>query len=115
MITNENKKWLADKIDDAIKAPGLLELVDGLLAKVAINMIDSFVEKKLKPSPVIIESINDLIEAAKADNIEEVEDTSSFIINSLIDIPGIDEDGEVILFDAAVKLIVGAIKMSVKK
>lgn len=115
MITDENKKWLAQKVDDAINAKGLLELVDGMLARVAINLVDDFATKKLKPSDEIVLEINKLIEAAKNENIEEAEEIASYIINSLVDVPGIDEDGETILFEAGVKLIVGAIKIALKK
>jgi hypothetical protein len=97
-------------IDDAIVAKGALELVDGFAARIVLNVVDNFVDSKLTISDEIKGKINELCEAAKNKELELSEELAAELLDAIIDIPGIDNEGEKLLFEGAVKLIVGAIK-----
>lgn len=110
ILTDSNRKFVANAIDDAIKAKGVLELVDGFAARVLLNVVDNYIDSKLSISDSIKNQLNALVEAAKENDIESLEIIAADLLNSIIDIPGIDEEGEKLIFEGAVKIIVGALK-----
>jgi hypothetical protein len=110
ILNDDNRKFIAGVIDDAIDAKGVLELVDGIAARVILNVVDSFVDSKITVPDEIKLNLNALVEAAKEKDIERVEEIAAALIDSLVDIPGLDDEGEKILFEGSVKIIVGAIK-----
>jgi len=114
ILTDDNRKFIANAIDDAIKAKGALELVDGFAARVMLNVIDSFVDKKLTISDEIKLKLNNLCEAAKERDIDAAESIISDLLDSIID-TGIDNDGEKLIFEGAVKMIIGAVKAFIAK
>lgn len=108
-LTNDQEKQLAKIIDDAIKAKGLLELVDGFAAKALITVIDDAVLNKINLSDALKFNIQALIDAALNEDVEEAQDIASDIINDLVDVPGLDEDTEGLLIKGAVEFVVAAI------
>jgi hypothetical protein len=110
ILTDDNRKFIAEVIDDSIKAKGILELVDGFAARVVLNVVDNFVDSKVKISEELKGKLNELVEAAKAEDLEKAEEIAADILDSLINIPGLEDEGEALLFEGAVKIIVGAIK-----
>lgn len=110
ILTDDNRKFIAEVVDDAIKAKGILELVDGFAARIVLNVVDNFADSKLTIADELKLKINNLVEAAKAEDLEGAEEIAADIIDSLVDIPGLDNDGEKILFEGMVKIIVGAVK-----
>lgn len=115
ILTDENRKFIAEVIDDTIKAKGALELVDGFAAKILLNVVDSYIDKKIEVPETLKQGLNDLVEAAKEQDVEQCEVIAAEIIDSLVDIPGIDAEGEKLIFEGAIKLIIGAIKSWVSK
>lgn len=110
ILNDENRKFIAGVIDDAIDAKGVLELVDGIAARVILNVVDNFVDSKITIPDEIKLDLNELVEAAKEKDIEAVEEIAASLLDRLIDVPGLDNEGEKILFEGAVKIIIGAIK-----
>lgn len=61
------------------------------------------------------EKLNGLVEAAVAKDVEAVELIAADIIDALIDVPGLDDESERMLFEGAIQVIVGAITGLLKK
>jgi hypothetical protein len=107
-IWNEQQeKVIAQAIDDVYKAKGLLELVDGYLAKVVIALIDDNGLEKLPDD--IKPKLSQLTDLAVGGNVEGCNQLGAEILNARIDIPGLDEDSEYIVFEGALTIIVGAL------
>lgn len=115
ILNDDNRKFLAGVIDDAIEAKGILELVDGVAARIILNVVDNFVDNKITVPDEIKLDLNELVEAVKEKDIEAVEEIAATLLDRLIDIPGIDDEGEKILFEGTIKMLVGAIKIWLKK
>jgi hypothetical protein len=110
ILTEDNRKFIANAIDDAIKANVFIELVDGYVARGVLNLLDGFIDKKVTISDEVKLKLNNLVEAAKDEDLEAAEVIAADILNGLVNIPGLEEDSESLLFEGAVKIIVGAIK-----
>jgi hypothetical protein len=107
ILTREQEKVLAGWVDDAIKLKGILEIVDGYAARAVISIVDNSGLEKL-PEELKVD-LGELVTAAMDKDIELVEEKAALVLDSLIDIPGVDDEAEAILFEGAVKIIVGAI------
>ena len=115
ILTSEQEKKVAELIDDAIKAKGILEVVDGYAARILVSQIDNSLIDKINIDEDLKVQIQELVDAAIEKDWDTVEDLSSEIINELVDVPGIDEDTELLLFSSAIKFIVAAIKQKAQK
>jgi len=115
ILTSKQESAIAKMIDDAIQLKGLLELVDGYAAKAIVTLVDDNLINKLNIDPDLKVKIGELADAAINENIELCESIGSDILNSLIDIPGVEEDQEAVLFEGALKIIVASIIKYVKK
>ena len=113
ILTKQKEKVLAGWVDDAIKLKGILELVDGYAARVIISIVDNSGLDKLPDE--LKESLNKLVTAAIDKDLQKVEAEAIIILDSLLDIPGLDDEAEALLFEGAVKIIVGAIKKIFEK
>ena len=108
-LSKEQEKKLADIIDDAVKAKGLIELIDGFLAKITITLIDDEVIDRINVPDDIKLKIGELVDAAIDEDVDEAQEVAADIINDLVDIPAVDEDSEAVIFEGAIKIIVGAV------
>ena len=108
IFSREQEKFLANAIDDALKLKGFLELVDGYVARVVITVIDDQLVDKLKAD--LKTKLAIVADAAIKGDLEGAEQASSDLLNSLVDIPALDEDAEGLIFKGAIELAVGAIK-----
>lgn len=114
-LTKEQEKKLAQIVDNAIKAKGFLELIDGYAAKIIITIIDDTALDKVNLSDELKEKIQDLVDAAMAENVDVAEDIASDIINDLVDIPVLDDATEGMLIKGAIEFLVAAIIKWVRK
>ena len=108
IFSRDQEKFLANAIDDALKLKGFLELVDGYVARVVITVIDDQLVDKLKAD--LKTKLAIVADAAIKGDLEGAEQASSDLLNSLVDIPALDEDAEGLIFKGAIELAVGAIK-----
>ena len=107
IFTAEQEKKLSQLLDDAIKLKGFPELVDGFLFKAIITFVDdSFVDRL---NEEVKAQLQDLAEACLNEDIEIAETLVAELLNSLIDIPVLEEDSESLIFKGAVELIVAAV------
>lgn len=108
----DQEKLLAKAVDNAYQGKGILELVDGYVAKVAISIIDDTQLEKLPED--LKPKLSELTDLALAEDVEGAEKLAAEILNARIDIPGIDEEAEYVIFEGALTLLVGAVIKFVK-
>lgn len=114
-LSKAQEKFIANAIDTAIKLKGIPEMLDGIVAKAMITALDDYLLDKVEVTEVVKSQISLFVDKAMAGNVEECETIAASITNSLVDIPGIDEEAEGLIFKAAVNLIVGAVKKYIIK
>jgi hypothetical protein len=107
ILTAVQEKKLAEMLDDLVKLKGLLELIDGYVFKVVITLLDDTIVDKLREDIKI--KLAALIDAVLGNDVLLAEELATDIINSLVDIPDLDEESEGLIFKGIVELIVGAI------
>ncbi len=109
----EDEKKLSVIIDDAIKGKGVLELVDGYLARVAIGYVDNSLVDKLKAD--LKAKLAVTAKLAIAEDWEAAETSLADLLNSYVDVPVLEEDSEGLIFLGLIQLIAGAIKAAIEK
>lgn len=107
ILTAEQEKKLAELLDNVIKLKGFLELIDGYVFKALITFLDDKFADKIKVEIKL--KLAELVDAVLAEDIETSEILAAEVINMLIDVPGLDEESEGLLFKGVVQLVVGAI------
>jgi len=107
ILTAVQEKQLAQMLDDVIKLKGILGLIDGYVYKVVITLLDDTVVDKLKDDIKV--KLAALVDAVMAKDVPLAEQLAADIINGLVDIPGLDEDAEGLIFKGIIELVVGAI------
>jgi hypothetical protein len=115
VLTVENRKYIAEQVDVAIVAKGMLELIDGYIARIALNVIDNLADKKLTIADSVKEKLNSVVDAIRSGDAGSAEELVADIANSIIDIPEVEEEDEKLIFQGAVKIIVGALKKAISK
>lgn len=115
ILTVVQEKKLAEILDSAVKVSGVWEFIDGYLFKILITFLDDTYADKL--SVEIKTKLSELADALMLNDVEAVEQIATDIINALINVPGLDEDAEGLLFKGIVEIIVGAVLkwLTVKK
>lgn len=113
ILTREQEQKLAEIVDEALKLKGILELIDGYLARVLTTLLDDKIIDKLKEDLKI--QLAALVDAAFAGDLELAETLTTNLINSLVDIPALDETSEGLIFRGAIDLAVGAIIAWIEK
>jgi hypothetical protein len=114
ILTKVQEEKLAQIIDDSINAKGVLELIDGYVAKVAISLIDDSLLDKISKDDIKL-LLGQLVDAAIAEDVELSEELAAEVLDKLVDVPLLDDETEDLLFEGAVKLIVGAVLNWIKK
>lgn len=115
IFTKQQEKAIAEAIDGAIKFKGLAEVIDGYMAKALVSVLDDSLLERINMSQEIKESLGRLADATIAKDVDTVEVLCSVLINDLVDVPGIDEDAEAVIFSGVVQIIVGSAKAYLKK
>lgn len=108
LLTEEQEAFVSGLLDDLIdfKNP-VLEGLDGPAFKVLVsvvdnNLIDKIPEEWQNP-------IEPILDEAMAGNWEEAADKVADLLNEKIDVPGLDEISEQLIFNAILQLILGVI------
>lgn len=107
ILTVVQEKKLAQILDDAVKVSGVFELIDGYLFKILLTFLDDTYADKL--SVEIKTELGQLAEALMASDWDAAELVATSIINRLVNIPGLDEDSEGLLFKGIIEIVVGAV------
>ncbi len=107
ILTVEQEKELSSLLDEVVKLKGFTELIDGYVFKVVLTLLDDTLVDKLQVELKV--KLAELVEAVMANDVPLAETLAAEIINGLVNIPGLDEDSEGLIFKGAIELIVGAI------
>lgn len=107
ILTAEQEKKLAELLDNVIKLKGFLELVDGYVFKALITFLDDKFADKIKIEIKV--KLAELVDAVLAEDIETAETLAAEVVNMLLDVPGLDEEAEGLLFKGIIQLLVGVI------
>ena len=107
ILTTEQEKALATMLDDAIKLKGILELIDGYVFKALITFVDDKYLDQLQSN--VKGKLAELATAVIAKDVAAAETIAADTLNMLIDIPGLDEDAEGLIFKGIVEIVVGAV------
>ena len=115
-FNKDQEKALAKLLDDALKFKGIMEFVDGYFAKAFVRLVDdNLAQKQLIDRFNIEQSVVDKV-GAVADSVvakdwDKATEQGAEVLNEIIDIPGLSEDAEGEMFEGALKMIHGAIKL----
>jgi len=114
MLTEQQEQFIAGLLDKAItfKNP-VLESLDGPSFKVLVSVIDNNLIERIPQEWQ--NPIEPIIDAAIAGQWEEAADKIAAFANEKIDIPGLDELSEQLIFNAILQLILGAIMGQVEE
>jgi len=107
ILTAEQEKVLSGLLDDAIKLKGVMELLDGYVFKAVITFVDDKYVDKLKEEIKV--QLASIVEAVMANDVPLAEQRVTDLVNSLIDIPGLDEESEGLIFKGIIEVLVGVI------
>lgn len=107
IFTVEQEKRLSELLDNVVKLKGIAEFLDGYVFKAIITFVDDRFVDKLPEE--LKTKLSELAEACLNEEVEVAEALSAEIINGLVDIPGLDEESEGLLFKGAIEFIVGAV------
>lgn len=107
ILTPEQEKKLAELLDNVIKLKGVLELIDGYVFKALITFLDDKFADQIKVEIKL--KLAELVDAVLAEDIELAEELAAEVINMLLDVPGLDEESEGLLFKGIVQLLVGVV------
>jgi hypothetical protein len=96
ILTPDQEKKLANILDEKIKLNGLLEAFDFYLFKALIQVVDDYAVDKLEDNLQlqIIEFVDLVIEG----KYEEASEVAAKLSDNVIDIPGIDDEKEGVIF-----------------
>ena len=106
-LTKEQERLYAVVADDVVKAKGIVEFVDGYLARIIITLIDDQLVEKLKAD--VKEKLGEIATFLLVKDWDGAKASAGALLNLKIDIPGLDEDAEALLFNGALDLLVGAV------
>jgi hypothetical protein len=106
ILTSALENQLATKLDDLVKLSGLLEAVDGLAFKLAITAIDNNVADKI-PEPYKTALAEVLVQILEEKDYATACQLASDFIDGLIDIPGLDDATEKMIFTGIFTVIAG--------
>lgn len=108
LLTKDQEKFFAELLDDAIPFSNpLIERLDKAAFKLIISAVDDNLAERIPEdwkSP-----LEPVIDAAMSERWEEAGEHAATLLNSKIDIPGIDEQSEQAIFNGVIQLILGAI------
>lgn len=106
-IDKQLRKKLAKRLDDIVKLKGTSEMVDGLVFRIIISIVDDHASDKIPEQykPLILTMLNAFAEG----NQGVLNDDLSNELNALIDIPLLNEDNEGILISGALSILKGLI------
>jgi hypothetical protein len=107
-LTSDQEKLLVEALDEFLKFKNaIMEKMDGPVALVVIRGVDNRFAERVHPewkTPLI-----PILDKALEGDIEETRRLVTDLINQKIDIPGIQEDVELMMFDGFTRFAVAAV------
>ena len=114
LVTPAHEDFMAGVLDDLFKFKNpLIEKFDKTFFKIMISTLDNQGLDRLNPEWK--GDLIPLIDSAIALNVEETRRLATDLLNKRVDIPKVDEETELMVFDAFTRFIVAAIDWYVQK
>jgi hypothetical protein len=114
LLTPEQQDFIAEVLDEFFKFKNpLYEKFDKMVFKILVKVGDDVGLDKIKPSWK--EKFIPMIDAAMDGKQEEVRLYLVDLLNEKIDIPAIDEEQELMIFDAFTKFLAAAVDFYIQK
>lgn len=107
ILTKEREKFLADFLDEKVKAKGLLEQFDGLIFRGVILLIDDYAIEQLNDP--IKEKLSTLVDMLVEGKYDEAALLVGELLDIVIDIPNIDDSTEAMIFKQAILFILNLV------
>lgn len=95
-------------LDDLVKLKGVPEALDGVFFTTVIKILDNTLGEKI-PEPYKSEVAKLLVEILEEQDYQEAVILAFDFANTMIDIPGIDDPTEQLIFSGLAQLIAGAL------
>ncbi len=113
ILTKTVEDKLGQKLDDLIKLKGVWEAIDGIAFRLSIKGIDDIFADKIRDD--YQEEIQDLItEIIDEQDYNDAVTKGFEFVDSLVDIPGIDDPTEAMLFKGMAEIVI-AVLLLIKK
>lgn len=113
-LTTEQEKLLAEALDEFLKfRNAIMEKMDGPLALLVIRGVDNRFADRINPEwkmPLI-----PIIDKAMEGEVEQTRQLVTDLMNSRIDIPGVDEDIELMMFDGFTRFAAAAVAWYIER
>ena len=113
ILTKEVEQKLGKTLDDLVKLGGVWETVDGLAFKLAISGLDDLLGEKI-PEPYKSEIRGLIINIIEEQDYEEAVEQAFYFIDTIVDIPGMDDEMESLIFTGLAQIVIGVL-VSLKK
>lgn len=114
VLTKEGQKFFGQLLDDLYKAKNpMVEMVDGKMFTLLIGIIDDNLIDKIPDKWK--DPLSPIVDAGIEKDWETAGNLAADFLNKNIDIPGIDEDSEGLLFGAVVNFLVTLVLYKAKK
>lgn len=114
LLTAEQESFLADVLDNVFKFKnGFIEKIDGILFKQLVKVADNFGADKIPETWK--NEIIPIIDAAILNEKEKVRGLVVDLLNKKIDIPKLDDEQELIVFDSFSRFVAVSIDFFINK
>lgn len=108
LLSKATEAKLAKSLDNLVEVGGIWEQIDGLAFRTFISIIDDTLGEKV-PEPYKSEIQNLLIMILDEEDYEQAIKRAFTFADECIDVPGIDDEMENLLFSGLANIIVAAI------
>ena len=112
-FTNDQEKFLADLLDEKVQLKGVLEMADGMIFKLVISTLDNNLIEKIPDE--WNNPIAPIIDAVIAKDWDQAAVLIASFADDKIDIPGIDDLSEKMIFSSVLALAAGIIQSKVER
>jgi hypothetical protein len=106
ILSSALESKLAEKLDELVKLNGVLEAVDGVAFKIVITAIDNNAAEKI-PEPYKTQIAEMLVEILEDQDYQSAALKASELVDSLVDIPGLDDPTEAMIFAGIFTVVAG--------
>ena len=113
VFTDSTKDLIVKVVDDAIKLGVIGELIDGIMLRGIVNVVDHYGDKFI-PDDYDPE-INEICELGLNGEYDEAAGKAGSLMNKLIDLPVMDEGTEEFVFVNGLKFLVSLLQNWIEK
>jgi len=110
VLTSDVKGQFVDKLDEMIKLKGFVEIIDGMILRIAINLLDDKLFSKINPN--YHDELNQAFIEFNNDELDEIPAILDDIIAGEITTPIVDGDEvEKVLYEGLLTILVNLMEV----